>query len=194
MTKHNWRKFIEATKKRKPILLLQKILKNIPKNGVALDLGCGAGVEVKYLAERGFKVTAVDKEKSSINWIKKSCKGLPVNPIREDVVKYRIQPNSFDIIIAWNLLPFIKKESALKVLSKIQVGLKKKGYFVFSLFGPKDGFSPNKNMSFFEVAELKNLLPYLKFLKLLELKKESPGVLGKIKFWHLIQGIAQKKD
>lgn len=157
-------------------------------------MGCGAGVEVKYLAERGFKVTAVDKEKSSINWIKKSCKGLPVNPIREDVVKYRIQPNSFDIIIAWNLLPFIKKESALKVLSKIQVGLKKKGYFVFSLFGPKDGFSPNKNMSFFEVAELKNLLPYLKFLKLLELKKESPGVLGKIKFWHLIQGIAQKKD
>jgi SAM-dependent methyltransferase len=58
--------------------------------GRALDLACGAGRHTRWLRENGWQVTAVDREP-----------GLPA--IRADLERgeFRIQPESWDLIVCW---------------------------------------------------------------------------------------------
>jgi len=46
-------------------------------------------------------------------------------------------------------------------------------------------------MSFWTIEELQKLLSDMKFIKILEIKDKKPCAVGKAKFWHQIQGIAQ---
>lgn len=195
MNKLKWDKFIQATKSRKPIGFLMEAVEKIkPSRGLALDLGCGAGTDAKYLAENKFQVEAIDYNQDSVNQAKKLCKDLPVNVVQSDITKYKIKPDNYQIIISWNTLPFLKKEDAEKILLDIQKGLVKEGIFVFGLFGVKDDWAKSRfEMSFWIIKELKDLLSEMEFIKILEVKDEKPGATGEIKFWHQIQGIAQRK-
>ena len=62
--------------------------------GNALDLAAGAGRHARWLADRGWRVTAVDQ-------IPESIEG--VNYIQADLEKheYRIPPDSWDLIVCW---------------------------------------------------------------------------------------------
>lgn len=194
---HNWHweKFVKATKNRKPINYLIEAVKILnSQKGKALDIGCGAGIDSKYLAENGFKVEAIDLNKTSVEETKKICEGLAVNAILKNVNDYVITPNNFDLIIAWNTLSFLGKEEAERILLDIKNGLKENGLFVFSVFGPKDDWAKNHSeMSFWTKEELKNTLSGMDFIKFSEEKQKKPGATGNIKFWHLIQGITRKK-
>jgi len=195
MSDWDWDKFAQTTKNRQPINFLIEAVKILGfSNGRALDLGCGAGVDAKYLAENGFNVEAIDLNETSIKKTKELCVNLPVSVIRQDVASYSIVPNTYQLIIAWNIFPFLTKDDSRKILLDIQEGLTKEGVFVFSFFGTEDDWAKNHSeMSFWTAEELKNLLPELNFIKLSEEKQSKPGATGQVKFWHLIQGIAQKK-
>ena len=191
----DWDKFTQTTKNRQPINLLVEAVKILGfSRGLALDLGCGAGVDAKYLAENGFEVEAFDLNESSVEETKKLCSGLSVSVIQKNVVDYNIVPNTYKLIIAWNILSFLTKDESRKILLDIQEGLTKDGIFVFSFFGPEDDWAKNHSeMSFWTKDELKNLLPKMNFIKLSEEKQKKPGAMGQVKFWHLIQGISQRK-
>ncbi|MFH1656529.1 MAG: class I SAM-dependent methyltransferase [Candidatus Nealsonbacteria bacterium] len=194
MTFKNWEKFVKVTKNRKPVSFLTKTIKELDVSGkFALDLGCGAGVDVKYLAENGFKVEAIDFNKSSINQTKEICKDLNIEAKRKDIADFKINLKKYSLIIAWNSLSFLQKDKAKKVFINIQKGLKSGGFFVFSIFGIEDDWAKNhKEMSFWTIGELKKTLESIDFIKITEKKETKPGVTGEVKFWHLIQGIARK--
>jgi len=194
MSDWDWDKFSQITKNRQPIGYLVEAVKILGSSkGRALDLGCGAGVDAKYLAENGFEVKAIDSDESCVKLARKLCSGLPVSVIQKNVVDYNITPNTYQLIIAWNILPFLTKDESRKLLLNIQEGLVKDGIFVFSFFGPEDDWAKtHPEMSFWTVEEFKNLLSKMNSIKLLEEKQKRPGAMGQIKFWHLIQGISQK--
>lgn len=196
MSNLDWDKFVQATKNRKPIGFLVEAVKKIKSSKrLALDLGCGAGIDAKYLAENGFQVEAIDFNQDSINQTEELCKGLSITVIQSNIIDYEIKPDNYQLIISWNTLPFLKKEDAKKVLYNIQKGLAKEGIFVFGLFGVKDDWAKNHpEMSFWTITELQNLLSEIKFIKILEIKDRKPGATGEVKFWHQIQGIAQCKS
>jgi 2-polyprenyl-3-methyl-5-hydroxy-6-metoxy-1,4-benzoquinol methylase len=115
MHKLNWDKFIQATKSRKPVGFLMGAVEKIKSpNKLALDLGCGAGIDAKYLAENKFQVEAVDYNQDSIDQTKKLCEDLSVNVIKSNIIDYKIKPNNYQIIISWNTLPFLKKRRCSK--------------------------------------------------------------------------------
>jgi len=195
MNNSNWGKFIQVTKNHKLIGFLIEAIKKIKSSKrLALDLGCGAGIDAKYLAENGFQVEAIDSNQDSANQTKEFCKDLSVVVIQGDIVDYVIKPNNYQLIISWNTLPFLNKADAKRVLYNIQKGLTKKGIFVFGLFGVEDDWAKNHpKMSFWIIEELQKLLSDMKFIKILEIKDKKPCAAGKAKFWHQIQGIAQHK-
>jgi SAM-dependent methyltransferase len=192
MPEYNWEKFIQETKNRSPITFLTEAVEKLVEiKGRALDLGCGAGVDAKFLAENNFQVEAVDLNKDSIEQTKKLCKGLPVLVIQKDIADFQIEPQKYSVIIAWNSLPFVKKSGAIKLFGKIQQGIKKGGFFIFGLFGPEDDWAKNHpKMSFWTVEEIKKLLPDMEFIKIIEKRETGAAVTGEVKFWHKIQGFA----
>lgn len=195
MFNRNWKKFIKITKNRKPTgFLIEAIEKLGPLKGLVLDLGCGVGVDAKYLAEKGFIVEAVDLNKDSVECSQKICGDLPVTVIKKNIINYKISAGKYSLIISWNTLSFLKKSNAIKILINIQKGLIKGGIFVFGFFGPEDDWNKkNSKMSFFKIEEIKKILSGLEFIKILEVKEKCPAATGEIKFWHKIQGIARKK-
>lgn len=180
----NWVKFIGATKDRKPVGFLIEVVEKLnSRKGLALDLGCGAGVDSKYLAQNGFSVEAIDMNKESIDQTKKTCKGLKVAVINKNITDYKFFNNAYQIIISWNTLPFLRKEEAKNILINIQKGLNEGGYFIFSLFGLEDDWAKTKpKMSFWTIEELKNILSEMEFIKIIEEKQIGPIATGGTKF------------
>jgi len=190
----DWKEFVEATKGRNPIPLLVKAVELLGAvRGEALDLGCGAGVDTKYLAEKGFQVTAIDINASAVEKTKTVCAGLPITVVQANLVDFSIAPDTYNLIMAWNTLPFLSKEDAGQVLANIQNGLRTGGLLVFGVFGPEDDWAKDHpKMSFWTEEELRTLLSEMQFVKFVETKGEGPSAVGKKKFWHKIQGIARK--
>jgi tellurite methyltransferase len=70
--------------------------------GDALDLACGAGRNALYLAERGWRVTAIDGAPEAIRILEDRARGrnLQVNAVVADLVErqFHIEPQSWDLI------------------------------------------------------------------------------------------------
>lgn len=192
MSENNWKKFIEATKSRQPIGFLIDIVKKGEVSGLALDLGCGAGVDARYLAENGFKVVAVDNNAEAISQAKEVCAGLDVEVVAADVKNFEIEPEKYSLIVSYNILPFLKKEEAKKVLENIKKGLKKGGLFVFYILGKKDGWNHKKKMSFWDLDEFERFMAGMEIVELYEKRKQEPGATGESKFWNSIRGVIRK--
>ncbi len=90
--------------------------------GRALDVACGAGRHAIWLAERGWKVTAVDNSTVAIDILRKHAaeKGLKIDATIADLERHEfiIRPESYDLIVACNylqrdLFPSIKNGIAI---------------------------------------------------------------------------------
>lgn len=195
MINKNKKSYIQASINRKPINILVELLEKIEKTKErnALDLGCGAGIEAKYLAQKGFLVDAVDSSKESISQTKKTCKNFPVNVVERNIFEYEIKPKKYSIIVFWNVLPFLEKTKSLELIKRIEAGIITNGYLVFSFYGPKDDWVRNRKISPWKIEEFKKILTEMNIIKISEIKETAPLFSGEIKFWHKIHGIAQKK-
>ncbi len=68
-------------------------------NGVALDLGCGNGIQSVSLARSGFKVIAIDFSEQLLYELNKKSIGLDIKTIEADFMDFSIIPySSFEII------------------------------------------------------------------------------------------------
>ena len=69
--------------------------------GVALDVGAGEGANAIWLAGRGWRVTAVDRETVSVGRIQSRSALLahPVDAIVADAASYRPRRDLFDLIL-----------------------------------------------------------------------------------------------
>lgn len=90
---------------REPHEDIPKIIKFLKKEKAkkVLDLGCGSGRHVVYLASKGFEVYGTDDAKEGINLCKKWLKacGLKANlQVASFFEKFPFKDNSFDAIIS----------------------------------------------------------------------------------------------
>jgi SAM-dependent methyltransferase len=76
--------------------------------GRALDLACGAGRHSIWLAERGWRVTAVDSSRAAIEILQQRAveKGVTVDVRIADLEhqEFVIEPDSYDLIVVCNYL------------------------------------------------------------------------------------------
>lgn len=190
----NWKNFVQNTKDRNPLKLLTDSLETleIPR-GVALDIGCGSGVDAKYLAEQDFIVEAIDSSEDSVNQTRELCKNLNVTVSQESINDFGIKPQTYSLIFSWNTLPYLQKAEAEKVLRKSYGGLAKNGFLIFTVFGPEDDWVKNKEAeSFFTLEEVKNIFSGAEIIKAEEIKEQKVMSSGKPKFWHLLKFVIKK--
>ena len=66
MKEIKWEDFYKITKDRPPWPLLVEAVDLLEQREAALDLGCGAGRDTRFLLEQGFRVTAVDVDPHAV--------------------------------------------------------------------------------------------------------------------------------
>lgn len=184
--------YIQKTKERPASTLLKEALEFIEKSegATALDLGAGGLKDARELLEKGFKVTAIDKE-STTRELGDKLENQNLTVLIEDLEGLTIPQNTFDLILSNNVLSFLPRAGLDLLLTKIISGLKTGGILAVSFFGPKNELRAQTTMSK-EEAEI--VLSGLEILKLYSIENDAPLVNqpGIIRHMHVVRVIARK--
>jgi len=149
------------------ISTVSQIIKDILKykgSGSVLDLGAGIGRNSFFLAEKDFRVTALDKDMDAILKLKKLAKkmGLKIKTVQNDLINVQSK-KKYDVIIAMNSLHFLKKSQVLKVIAHMQGATKANGLNVISVHTDKNPLGSRPYL--FTPQELKKFYSNWEILK-----------------------------
>lgn len=167
----------------KPSQILSLIWKNFLSNSQILDLGCGQGVDSLFLAKSKFSVTAIDSSSVAIDQIKVRKDELKLNNLElicDDIKNFVIPSNKYQAIICRNVLNFLDKNQAIKIIQNIKENIKSGGYIIIETFTKNDPsfVSDNKFVSYFEEQELLKIFSGFKIFYYLENTILDPGHPG----------------
>jgi len=152
------------------------------KPGLTLDLGCGTGAKVIYLAKKGFKVTGVDISKTAIKHARENAKKAEVKAkfIVADATNLSFLSNKkFDFVLDWANLHGIPKIKRKEYVDEIIRYTKRGGKLLLRCFS-KRGVNkqfvhrPMGTIYLFSKEDIKKL--FGKHFKILETNKSKPFV------------------
>lgn len=134
--------FLERSYGGLPNPLLLEAVTLMPRSGTfkAIDLGFGAGNEVKYLLEQGAEVTALDGDSVAIALL--LSRDNLAHTERLHFVQGQLESydltrlGQYDLVSAFNVLPFIGRDLP-DIWCDIVALVKTGGVFVFNLYGPQ---------------------------------------------------------
>jgi SAM-dependent methyltransferase len=186
-----WEDFYKITKDRPPWPRLVQAVSLLSQRKDALDLGCGAGRDTRFLLEQGFMVTAVDSDPHVIDFLAE----YPQDHLR--VVHSSFEAFHFeryDLVNAHYSLPFMPREYFHLVFGQITQSLRANGLFVGQFFGVHDEWNTRGNqMTFLSRGQAEAELKGLRALEFQEEDIDSHVADGTPKHWHVFHIIAQKE-
>jgi SAM-dependent methyltransferase len=184
--------YYELTKNRPASEFLVEAMKyRANKNGIALDFGCGAGNETKYLLDSGHEVTAVDGNKDAEKYIKALYSHGKVHFVKSDFETFKF--GSYDFINASRALPFVHKNAFNDVFSRLKGSLKPRGIFVGDFYGVNDQWNKSdETMTFVAKNDLERLLKGMQIIRMEEKEEDGAIANGNPKHWHVFHVIARK--
>jgi len=134
-----------------------------------LDLGCGDGLTLAFLAEQGFDVVGIDYSEVGVENAKKRLaeKGKSAKIIVGDIYKkLPFKDGEFDAIISYQVINHNKITNIRKLLKEINRILKKGGIFSIKVadsstyaFTYLDGLCYDEYGSVFKLIEERTFLP-----------------------------------
>ncbi len=140
---------------------------NLQGNGrSALVVGCGLGDDAKFLAERGFKVTAFDISETAIQWAKKLNAGLRIEFHTADLFAPPPEwKNAFEFVLEVYTIQPLPMEMRPQVIDAIAGLVAKGGELLVVTRGREDTEEPlelpwalsRRDLSRFEVNGLKQV-------------------------------------
>lgn len=157
---------------------------------LAVDLGCGAGIEAVAMLDRGWRVLAVDSD--------------PTMPVRllahagDDgqlvvhlgpVETVSLPPAS--LVHASFSLPFLEQTAFDAVWRSARAALQPGGWLAADLFGDRDGWVGEPGMTFHSRAQVEYLLEGLDVEQVDEDERDA-GAYGGPKHWHVFHIIARE--
>lgn len=119
------------------------------KPGKALDYGCGSGVNLLYLLERGYEVDGFDSSKEGLNLVGRKLKARPeleprahLTQISTDMERLPADDATYDYLICFSVLSLLgTKERVRRMLGEFQRVLKPGGKAILDVNGPTSDFA-----------------------------------------------------
>jgi len=163
--------------------MLKLIYKNFIPESKILDLGFGQGSEVLFLAQNNFIVEAIDKSDAMVQQLNNKVVNLNLANVKLDQIDirdYEIAANKFEVIICKDVLNFISRTEALKIIDDIKSKIKNGGYILIEVFTIEDPSfkKESKFLFYFELQELLKLFSDFKIYYYFENMILDPGHLG----------------
>lgn len=198
----DWNEYYKNKSNQVPRDTLVKALDFFSKNRkkdnsfYAIDMGCGHGADTIELLKNGWNVFAIDGDKNGIRLLKESIdesfkKNLRAEVISFEKYKYKDQEKC-DLLNASYSLPFCKPEHFNILWYNILNSIKKGGVFSGQLFGEKDEWAYNKEMTFLNIKTVYKLFEDFNIIYFEEKDEDGKTASGDSKHWHVFSVIAEK--
>lgn len=199
MTTQEIKEYYEDTFNRKIRDDLILAVKHVTSDKVAIDCGCGAGVDIEYLRINDFVVHAFDIETESINLCSKRFDGDQKVTVTQCGFNDFAYPKS-SLVNADASLFFCPKSEFSEVWQKIYSSLPIGGIFCGSFLGPNDTMASNEfnreaywpDILVFTEQELKSTLSNFEILKFTEHNVSGHTPRGVPHDWHIFSVVAKK--
>ena len=201
MTRQEIEEYYDTTENREIRPDLTLAVKNVGEPKIAIDCGCGAGADIKYLLAAGFKVYGFDIEEESISRCKERFKN------NGDLVLSKADFNSYkypraSLVVADASLFFCPENDFEPVWRKIHECLCSNGIFCGSFLGPEDTMaSANNNQVFWDNAlvfhevQVKSLFRNdYEIISFTEHKSSGKNPNGLAHDWHVFSVVARKLE
>jgi SAM-dependent methyltransferase len=192
MPEFTWTNFYSITKHHPHWELLERAASLFSQPGHALDLGCGAGRDTRFLLSRGWSVTAVDREAEAVALLAQ-LPGERLRVMQSSFEDFDYGHEVYDLVSAQFALPFNPRTSFNDVVVRIKDSLKPGGIFTGQFFGIRDQWNvPDTSMTFLTRAQVDGLLSDMRVIELREEEHMGKTANGEAKYWHVFHIIAQK--
>lgn len=106
---------------------LSRILEGIPKGSKILDVGCGTAHLTNWILEQGFEVYGIEPSQEMYNYAKQNFPHIEVKKSISSDIPY--PDNSFDLIVAFEVLRYLDKDENKKSFKEFHRVLKPGGQF-----------------------------------------------------------------
>ena len=194
----DWAKYYEAVGL-EPRTTLVEALRRFDEEGsrerFAVDLGCGTGGDTVELLRRGWHVLALDGQAEAINRLR--ALGLSEDERnRLETCVSRFETAEWppaDLVNASFALPFCPPGDFPAVWERIEQSLHSGGRFSGHLFGDRDEWSDEDDMTFQTRAEADALLSRLEVELFDEVEEDGSTAVGEQKHWHLFHVVARRR-
>jgi hypothetical protein len=170
-------------------LLLRALALAGPGRGrLAIDLGCGAGIETRALLDAGWRVLAIDGEPGTTTRLRRTIGGhSPRLTISTLTYAAMTALPPADLIYAGYSLPHQNPESFARIWSLVRSAAPR--ILAANLFGVRDSWAGDPNMTFLTVPEARALLEGMNIAYWYEEDEDGTAFDGP-KHWHAIDLIA----
>lgn len=189
----SWNDYYQKVAQRPPRDLLIEAAELFPAPGFAIDLGCGSGIETRELLRRGWRVLAIDQEAAAFAHV---AAGVPL----ADRSRLTTQCVSFtdltlpgaDFIWAGLSLPFCPPHAFGRLWEQILAALAPNGRFAGDLFGVRNAWRSNPDLTFVTTEQLHTYLQACAIERLTEREEERTTAFQGMQHWHEFAIIARK--
>ncbi|GCE12420.1 class I SAM-dependent methyltransferase [Tengunoibacter tsumagoiensis] len=189
--RETWDQFYELTRERPPSEGIIRAVSLLGQTGDALDLGCGAGRDTRYLLSQGFEVTAVDRETTALAELS-SFSNEHLHLVQSAFEDFTFA--TYNLINAHFALPFMAREQFSAVFTRLKASLKPGGIFVGQFFGIHDEWNTHENnFTFFTREQALSELDGLQIIEFEEIDADGRIASGTPKHWHVYHIIAAKE-
>ena len=174
---------------------LERFEEDEPRERFAVDLGCGAGPDTAELLRRGWRVLAIDGEAEAIDRLRSRQDLSAADLLRLETRVAPFQQAEWpeaDLVNASFALPFCPPEAFPGLWRRIEQSLLPGSRFSGHLFGDRDGWSAEKDMTFQSRGAAEALLLGLEVERFDEEDEDGTTATGKAKHWHVFYVVARR--
>ena len=194
----NWTEYYEAAgeEPRSELLhALERFDEEEPRERFAVDLGCGAGPDTAELLRRGWRVLAIDGQAEAIDRLRSRTDLSP-----DDFLRLQTRVSSFqdarwpeaDLVNSSFSLPFCPPEAFPDLWERVLRSLRRGARFSGHLFGDRDGWSAEEDMTFHTREQADALLGQLEVERFEDVEEDGSTATGKPKHWHVYYVVARR--
>lgn len=157
----------------------------------ALDFGCGAGSQSKYMLKKGYNVVAVDGNPDAREYIERLTAKDKIRFVQSDFETFQF--GKYDLINSLHALPFTNKALFEAMFTRLKASLNPNGIFAGQFYGLNDEWNtPNETMTFLSKAEVEKLFEDMKIISLIEKEQQGTIADNSPKHWHVFEVVAVK--
>lgn len=190
-----WTNYYQAQNDRPPRpLLLAAIDRFGATTGLqAIDLGCGEGTDTLALLRQGWRVLAIDEQPEAIARLNAQIPTDLHAQLQTQTVAFEaVTLPLADLIYAGFSLPFCRPTYFAALWATLVNALPPGGRFAGQIFGDRDSWAKNPDITFFTITATEALLQPFAIEWFTEIDEDGQAVSGP-KHWHYFEIIGRKR-